>query len=118
MWQARAGPWADSEPPMVVAHSWGETRALRAGPFELNLRELAGSMGDFGTLYPLAIGYIAVWRPQTGGLSADDGPDEHRYWALLPPADAHRAHEGPRRGGHRTALVPSWSISRLQPPMP
>ncbi len=28
--------------------------------FEFNLRELAGSMGDFGTLFPLAIGYFAV----------------------------------------------------------
>ena len=28
--------------------------------FEFNLRELAGSMGDFGTLFPLSIGYIAV----------------------------------------------------------
>jgi MFS superfamily sulfate permease-like transporter len=28
--------------------------------FEFNLRELAGSMGDFGTLFPLAIGYIVV----------------------------------------------------------
>ncbi|MCC7572384.1 MAG: putative sulfate/molybdate transporter [Candidatus Methanofastidiosum sp.] len=28
--------------------------------FEFNLRELAGSMGDFGTLLPLAIGYIVV----------------------------------------------------------
>jgi hypothetical protein len=27
---------------------------------EFNLRELAGSMGDFGTLFPFAIGYIAV----------------------------------------------------------
>jgi predicted benzoate:H+ symporter BenE len=27
---------------------------------EFNLRELAGSMGDFGTLFPLAIGYIVV----------------------------------------------------------
>ncbi len=31
---------------------------LRA--FEFNLRELAGSLGDFGTLLPLAIGYITV----------------------------------------------------------
>ena len=30
--------------------------------FEFNLRELAGSMGDFGTLFPLAIGLIAVCR--------------------------------------------------------
>ena len=28
--------------------------------FEFNLRELAGAMGDFGTLFPLAIGLIAV----------------------------------------------------------
>jgi MFS superfamily sulfate permease-like transporter len=28
--------------------------------FEFNLRELAGSMGDFGTLFPLAVGLIAV----------------------------------------------------------
>jgi len=28
--------------------------------FEFNLRGLAGSMGDFGTLFPLAIGFIAV----------------------------------------------------------
>ena len=28
--------------------------------FEFNLRELAGAMGDFGTLFPLAIGYIAA----------------------------------------------------------
>lgn len=28
--------------------------------FRFNLRELAGSMGDFGTLLPLAVGYIAV----------------------------------------------------------
>jgi len=28
--------------------------------FEFNLRELAGSMGDFGTLFPMAIGYIVV----------------------------------------------------------
>ena len=33
---------------------------LKIKSFEFNLRELAGSMGDFGTLFPLAIGYIAV----------------------------------------------------------
>lgn len=33
---------------------------LRIKDFEFNLRELAGSMGDFGTLFPLAIGYFAV----------------------------------------------------------
>jgi len=33
---------------------------MRFRSFEFNLRELAGSMGDFGTLFPLAIGYIVV----------------------------------------------------------
>lgn len=33
---------------------------MRIGEFEFNLRELAGSMGDFGTLLPIAIGYIAI----------------------------------------------------------
>lgn len=33
---------------------------MKIKSFEFNLRELAGSMGDFGTLLPLAIGYIAI----------------------------------------------------------
>jgi MFS superfamily sulfate permease-like transporter len=33
---------------------------MKIEEFEFNLRELAGSMGDFGTLLPLAIGYIVV----------------------------------------------------------
>lgn len=33
---------------------------MKIKSFEFNMRELAGSMGDFGTLFPLAIGYIAV----------------------------------------------------------
>ena len=33
---------------------------MKIGSFEFSLRELAGSMGDFGTLFPLAVGYIAV----------------------------------------------------------
>lgn len=36
--------------------------------FEFNLRELAGSMGDFGTLFPLAIGLIAVNGMDPTGL--------------------------------------------------
>ena len=36
--------------------------------FEFNLRELAGSMGDFGTLFPLAIGFIAVNGIDPAGL--------------------------------------------------
>ncbi len=36
--------------------------------FEFNLRELAGSMGDFGTLFPLAIGYIVVNGLDPAGL--------------------------------------------------
>ncbi len=33
---------------------------MKIKSFEFNLRELAGSMGDFGTLFPLAIGYIVI----------------------------------------------------------
>jgi len=41
---------------------------MRIGEFEFNRRELAGSMGDFGTLLPLAIGYIAVCGLDPAGL--------------------------------------------------
>ena len=44
-------------------------RDLRTYPdFEFNLRELAGSMGDLGTLFPLAVGLIAVNRMDPTGL--------------------------------------------------
>jgi len=33
---------------------------MKIKSFEFNMRELAGSMGDFGTLFPLAIGYIVI----------------------------------------------------------
>jgi xanthine/uracil/vitamin C permease (AzgA family) len=41
---------------------------MKIGSFEFNLRELAGSMGDFGTLFPLAIGYIVVCGVDPCGL--------------------------------------------------
>lgn len=41
---------------------------MRIKSFEFNLRELAGSMGDFGTLFPLAIGYIALCGMNPTGL--------------------------------------------------
>lgn len=41
---------------------------MKIGSFEFNLRELAGSMGDFGTLAPLAIGYITVCGMNPAGL--------------------------------------------------
>lgn len=41
---------------------------MRIKDFEFNLRELAGSMGDFGTLFPLAIGYFAVNALHPAGL--------------------------------------------------
>ncbi len=41
---------------------------MRIGTFEFNLRELAGSLGDFGTLLPLAIGYITVCKLNPAGL--------------------------------------------------
>lgn len=33
---------------------------MKIKSFEFNLRELDGSMGDFGTLFPLAVGYIVT----------------------------------------------------------
>ena len=41
---------------------------MRVKGFKFNLRELAGSMGDFGTLLPLAIGYFAVNGMNPAGL--------------------------------------------------
>jgi len=41
---------------------------MRVRDFEFNLRELSGSMGDFGTLFPLAIGYFAVNGLNPAGL--------------------------------------------------
>lgn len=41
---------------------------MKIGSFEFNLRELAGSLGDFGTLLPLAIGYITVCGLDPAGL--------------------------------------------------
>ena len=41
---------------------------MKIGNLEFNLRELAGSMGDFGTLLPLAIGYITVCGVNPAGL--------------------------------------------------
>lgn len=41
---------------------------MRIGSFEFNRRELAGSMGDFGTLFPLAVGYIVVCGMDPAGF--------------------------------------------------
>ena len=41
---------------------------MKIKSFEFNLRELAGSMGDFGTLFPFAIGYIVVCGLDPAGL--------------------------------------------------
>lgn len=41
---------------------------MRIGSFEFNRRELGGSMGDFGTLFPLAIGYIVVCGMDPAGF--------------------------------------------------
>lgn len=41
---------------------------MKIGSFEFNLRELSGSMGDMGTLLPLAVGYFAVCGLDPAGL--------------------------------------------------
>ncbi len=41
---------------------------MKIGSFEFNLRELAGSMGDLGTLVPFAVGYIVICRLNPAGI--------------------------------------------------
>jgi hypothetical protein len=41
---------------------------MKIGRFEFNLRELARSPGDLGTLLPLPIGYITVCKLNPAGL--------------------------------------------------
>jgi MFS superfamily sulfate permease-like transporter len=41
---------------------------VKLGSFEFNMREMGGAMGDFGTLFPLAIGYIVVCGLNPAGL--------------------------------------------------
>ncbi len=41
---------------------------MKIGAYEFSLREMAGSMGDFGVLFPLAIGYIVVCGLDPAGL--------------------------------------------------
>ena len=41
---------------------------MKLGTFEFSLRELSGAMGDFGTLFPLAVGYIVVCGLDPAGL--------------------------------------------------
>jgi sulfate permease, SulP family len=41
---------------------------MRIGSFEFNWRELAGSVGDFGTLFPLAIGFIVICGMDPAGF--------------------------------------------------
>lgn len=54
----------------MAGHSQGlgVTKLKQHRDFEFNLRELAGSMGDFGTLFPLAVGLIVVNRLNPAGL--------------------------------------------------
>lgn len=41
---------------------------MKIRSFEFNLRELAGSMGDFGTLFPYVIGYVVVCGLNPSGI--------------------------------------------------
>lgn len=45
-----------------------ETKGVKIGSFEFSMRELSGAMGDFGTLLPLAVGYISVCGLNPSGL--------------------------------------------------
>ncbi len=41
---------------------------MKVGSFDFSLRELAGSLGDWGTMLPLTVGYITVCRLNPAGL--------------------------------------------------
>lgn len=41
---------------------------MKIKSFEFSLRELSGAMGDFGTLFPLSVGYIAVCGMNPAGF--------------------------------------------------
>lgn len=41
---------------------------MKIKDFEFNMRELGGSMGDFGTLFPLAVGYIVFCGMNPAGF--------------------------------------------------
>jgi len=42
--------------------------SVNIGPFRFSMREMSGAMGDFGTLLPLAVGYISVCGLNPAGL--------------------------------------------------
>jgi hypothetical protein len=46
----------------------GENIMAKIGSFEFSLRELGGSLGDLGTLLPLAVGYITVCGIDPAGM--------------------------------------------------
>jgi MFS superfamily sulfate permease-like transporter len=66
--QGLAGRPGWFSPPAGQAEKYTGRSALKIKAFEFNLRELAGSMGDFGTLFPLAVGYITVCGMDPTGL--------------------------------------------------
>lgn len=87
--------------------------------FRFNLRELAGSLGDFGTLLPLAIGYITVCKLNPAGLLVMMGLANiatglvYRLPMPIEPmkvlaGGGHRRRADPRRcpGGHRRRPAP------------
>lgn len=79
---------------------------MKIKSFEFNLRELAGSMGDFGTLFPLAIGYIIVCGLNPAGFLVMMGIANivtGLVYRLPMPIEAY---EGSGCGGYRAALVP------------
>lgn len=55
-------------PPSKATPTPQRQMPVKIRSFDFNLRELAGSLGDFGTLLPLAIGYITVCGLNPAGL--------------------------------------------------
>ena len=58
----------DAVPENTENQTGDRSKTLRIGSFKFSAREFAGSLGDLGTLLPLAIGYIAVCGMNPTGL--------------------------------------------------
>ncbi|MGC9347669.1 MAG: putative sulfate/molybdate transporter [Anaerolineae bacterium] len=59
---------SDREGAKSFGDSSGRASSSDHRDFEFNLREFGGALGDFGTLFPLAVGYIAVNDLNPAGL--------------------------------------------------
>ena len=88
---------------------------MKIGSFEINLRELAGSLGDFGTLLPMAVGYITVCGLDPAGLLVMMGVANiatglvYRLPMPIEPMKVLAVVAIPRRGPQRRFMRQLWA---------